>query len=613
MLTEEQQIAELISNFAAGLQPPPDETVSEWADKNRILPQTSSAEPGTWRTDRTPYLREIMDALSANSRVREVAWMKSAQIGGTEAGINWISYIMDRNPGPSMIVQPTILLAERFSKQRLAPQFDLMPGLNEKVSGAAGSNNLLEKSFPGGILLLTGANSASGLRSMPIKNLFLDEVDAYPEDADGEGSPVDLAVARTTTFSRKKIFYNSTPVFEASSVIYRKFLEGDQRFYNIPCPHCGTHQKLEFSRLKWDQKPNGSIRSVWYECAHCLEPIEERFKPQLLKEGFWNPENPGAEMRSYQISALYSPLGWYSWREMASDFLKAKGNPEKMRVFVNTRLGEPWVEEGTRLESHELTARVEKYSAEVPAGAVILTAAVDIQTAAGGRLEIEVVGWGPGFESWLIDYKTIHGRHDDPKTWQSLDDYLLQGWTHETGNRILINGVFVDSGDGETTLDCYKYTKPRESRRVFSSKGRGGPLAIIHTATKSNRAGATLYTIGVDAAKSAVFSNLRISEPGPGFCHFPDGTTESYFLGLTSEKQIKVVKNGRLTLTWKKIRERNEPLDLRVLNFAMIQLLAPNFEAISKRLANSVVSVDTKPENRVSRRTGPIVFSKGIR
>ena len=606
---------ELLNAFKSGFCPPPIYTVSEWADKFRVLPQTSAAEPGNWRTDRTPYLKEIMDSLSPSVNCSDVVFMKSAQIGGTEAGINWIDYIIAAAPGPSLIVQPTVLISERFSKQRLAPQIELMEVLKEKINSAGGSNNILEKSFPGGILLLTGANSAAGLRSMPVKNLMLDEIDAYPEDAEGEGDPVSLATARTTTYGRRaKRFYCSTPTLEATSKILRLFNEGDQRFYNIPCPHCGTFQKLEFSRLKWEiDKKSKSVKTAFYECAECNEKIDEHEKPKIFGLGYWEPENPGAEIRSYHISALYSPLGWYSWRQMATEFLSAKGNPDKMKTFVNTRLGEPWIENGQRVETSELIKRCEPYAANIPAGVLILTAGIDVQA---DRLEMEIVGWGIGRENWLIDYNTIMGDPKDVKTWQMLDDYLAGPWIHETGARLTIQGGFVDSGDGNTSLDVYRYTKARENRRIYSSKGRGGSaIPLISKMSKGNKIGAGLFILGVDSAKSIIYDMLKNEDPGPGFCHFPEGTSESYFLGLTAEKQIKIYKNGRLTVRWKKIRERNEPLDTRVLNLAMIELLNPNFEALEKRLNLNENTADQAPQNvakATNRRRGPIVYNKGI-
>jgi phage terminase large subunit GpA-like protein len=555
-----------------------------------------------------------MDSLSASSRCQEVAFMKSAQIGGTEAGINWIDYIIDSAPGPSLIVQPTISIAERFSKQRLAPQFELMDSLNEKVNGPKGSNNILEKSFPGGILMLTGANSAAGLRSMPVKNLMLDEIDAYPEDAEGEGDPVDLATARTTTFSRRKIFYCSTPTLEATSKILRKFNEGDQRYYNVPCLECGTLQKLEFNRLKWELDSGGkNIKAVWYECASCCYKMEEHEKPKMFAAGVWVPENPEAEFRSYHINALLSPLGWFSWRMMAKEFINAKGQPDKLKTFVNTRLGEPWTEDGTRIETSDLLSRCEEYSHEIPKGVLILTAGIDVQD---DRLECEVTGWGVGRESWLIDYRVIIGDPRKKRTWEDLDDYLLSPWVHESGARLAIQGAFVDSGDGNTALDVYRYTKPRSTRRIYSSKGRGGAhLPLIAQMSKGNKIKAILYILGVDGGKSVVYDSLKISEPGPGFCHFPTGTTESYFLGLTAEKQVKIYKNGRLTHIWKKMRDRNEPLDTRVLNLAMIELLNPNFDLLNQRINKAPRNPEAAERSaaRSKRRKGPMVYSKGVK
>ena len=238
---------------AAGARPDPLLTISQWADKYRTLSQRASAEPGPWRTDRTPYLREIMDCLSPSSPVERVVFMKGAQIGATESGNNWIGYVIHQAPGPMMAIQPTVEMAKRNSKQRIDPLIEESEVLRKLVSDPRSrdsGNTILSKDFPGGVLVMTGANSAVGLRSMAARYLFLDEADAYPGDVEGEGDPVNLATARTRTFARRKIFLCSTPKITGLSRIEAAFEESDQRRYWLPCPACHAYQVLQFPQLQ---------------------------------------------------------------------------------------------------------------------------------------------------------------------------------------------------------------------------------------------------------------------------------------------------------------------------------------------------------------------------
>ncbi|HFB98050.1 MAG TPA: phage terminase large subunit family protein, partial [Bryobacterales bacterium] len=273
--------------FDQGLRPDPPLTVSEWADKHRRLSARASSEPGPWRTARTPYLREIMDALSPASPIERVVFMKGAQVGATETGNNMIGYVIHHAPGPMLAVLPTVEMAKRNSRQRIDPLIEESEVLKGRVRPARSrdsGNTVLAKEFPGGILVMTGANSAVGLRSMPVRYLFLDEVDGYPGDVDGEGDPVALAEARTRTFSRRKIYVVSTPTIKGVSRIEREYEASDQRRYFVPCPHCGHMQWLQFERLRWEK---GEPETAHYLCENCETPIEEHHKTAMLENGEW--------------------------------------------------------------------------------------------------------------------------------------------------------------------------------------------------------------------------------------------------------------------------------------------------------------------------------------
>ncbi|OFZ55005.1 MAG: phage tail protein [Bdellovibrionales bacterium RIFOXYC1_FULL_54_43] len=560
----------------------PDEllTVSEWADKYRVLTQKASAEPGQWRTSRTPYLKEIMDCLSPLSPIEKVVFIKGAQVGGTEAGNNWIGYVIDYSPGPMMCVQPTVVTAKRNSKQRIAPLIEECPRLAAKVKQARSrdsGNTVLEKDFPGGRLVMTGANSAVGLRSMPVRFLFLDEVDGYPGDVDGEGDPVALAEARTRTFARKKIFLVSTPTFEGRSKIKAAYDESDQRKYYLPCPHCGGFQDLKWSQVKW---PAGKPFEAAYICEHCQKPIEEYHKTKMLAAGEWRAQKPGVgggKIAGFHLNSLYSPLGWYSWGQAADDWEKAKGKPDKLRGLINTVLGETWKEKGEAPESKRLYERRERYPLnKVPAGGLFLTAGVDVQK---DRLELEIVAWGRDKQSWSIDYRVISGETSSEVPWKELNKVLMQEWPHERGASLPIKMLAVDSGFN--TQHVYNWARKHPITRVMAIKGidsasilLGQPSAVDVTVRgRKVKRGFRVWPVGVSIAKSELYSWLRLDSPSegeaypPGYCHLPE-YGEEYFQQITAEELVTKIVRGFRKYEWVKTRDRNEALDARVYSRA---------------------------------------------
>ena len=391
-------------SWEGGLMPDPQYTVSAWADAHRMLSSKSTAEPGRWRTDRTPYLREIMDCLSTTSSVQRVVMMKGAQTGGTEAGNNMLGYAIHMAPGPILAVSPTVEMAKRNSRQRIEPLITEVPALRQRIAPARSrdsGNTVLSKEFPGGVLVMTGANSAVGLRSMPARFLFLDEVDGYPGDVDGEGDPILLAERRSATFARRrKIFMVSTPTVKGTSRIQREFDRSDKRYFCVPCPFCRHYQALDFKQFTWTE---GQPETVRFTCQACDKKIPEHHKTAMLRDGQWQATEEGDGVtRGYHLSSLYSPVGWFSWEEAARMFEQAQANPELMKGFVNTVLGEAYEEEYDAPEWERLYERREKYSmGTVPEGGLFLTAGVDVQK---DRLECEIVAWGRNKESWSVDY-----------------------------------------------------------------------------------------------------------------------------------------------------------------------------------------------------------------
>jgi phage terminase large subunit GpA-like protein len=569
------------SAFGQGLAPEPLLSLSDWADEFRFLSNTASSEPGRWRTARTPYLREIMDCLSPAHPAERVVVMSGAQIGKTECGNNWIGYVIHRSPGPMLMVQPTVELAKRVSKQRIAPMIEATPALRERVaeSRSRDSGNTVQvKEFEGGVLIITGANSSAGLRSMPIRFLFMDEVDNYPGDVDGQGDPVALAEKRTSTFARRKVLLTSTPTLQGLSRIEREYLASDQRRYFLPCPLCGHMDYLlwrgdEHHRIEWDEHRPETARMV---CGGCEASVEERHKTQMLAMGQWRPTTPGdGKTAGFHLSALYSPVGWKSWAQCVSEFLQAKEDPFRLKTWVNTVLGETWEERGDSVAPESLMARVEAYAAEVPRGVGALVAAVDVQ---GDRLEAVVKGYGAGEESWLIAFTQIHGDPARDTVWHELDQFLRQRFVHENGQRLAVDCTVIDSG-GAHTEHVYRYAKARAGRRVFPIKGGsivGRPL--VERPSHHNRYRVQLFVLCVDTGKDTVLSRLRIPTPGPGFVHLPEWIDEEYVAQLTAEKAIrKYVKGRGAVREWVKLRERNEALDLEVYALGALYIMGVAF------------------------------------
>ena len=579
--------------FLRGLRPDPRITVSEWADRNRLLTTRSSAEPGPWRTDRTPYLREIMDALSSTSTVEQVVFMKGSQVGGTEVGNNWIGYVIDHCPGPMMAVMPTEKVQKRKSRQTLDALIEDTPRLAAKVAAKKSrdpGNTTLLKVFPGGMLVLASAESAADLRSMAVRFLFLDEVDAYPQELEGEGDPDELAERGTHTFHNRKILRVSTPTVDGRSRIARAFAETDRRFFHVPCPHCGAAQRITWQKIKWEQRddeiPERVVlelrehkREVWMECERCHRRIDEHHKTAMLKAGVWIPEDPslGERVRGYHLSALYSPHGMYSWTQSVVRFLRAQGRPNRLRVWVNQDLGETWKDKGDAPDWQRLFELREAYPmAVVPRGGVVLTAGVDIQA---DRFEYEVVAWGLGLESWSVSYVVHPCDPTKADSWVELDRLLSREYPFADGGPpSRLAGVAVDTGYEAQKIYAWarRYGK---SARLFLVKGRTGTHVPVGTPTAVDvevggrrlKRGVRLWPVDVGVLKEELYENLglrppvEVGQPHPeGFCHFPQYGVE-FFKALTAETLVRRrLKGGRVVLDWEKTRERNEALDCRV-------------------------------------------------
>lgn len=554
--------------------------VSEWADKYRMLSTKSASEPGQWRTARTPYLKDIMDCLSPHNPIQRIVFMKGAQIGGTECGNNWIGYIIHQSPGPMMAVSPTVEMAKRNSKQRIDPLIEESPVLKHKVSAPRSrdsGNTMLSKDFPGGVLVMTGANSAVGLRSMPARYLFMDEIDGYPKDIDGEGDPIVLAERRTATFNtKKKIFLVSTPTLKGISAIEREFSHSDQRYYFVPCPFCGGFQSLKWQQIK-------SIDGIaWYECEHCQQLIPEHYKTEMLEHGRWEATAKSTDglTAGFHLSSLYSPVGWLSWTECLKVYEKAQKNATLMQSFQNTILGETYEQESEAPEWQRLYQAREDYPlGTIPMGGLFLTAGVDIQK---NRIECEVVAWGRQKQSWSVDYYVLDGDTAKPEVWAKLAEIVNKDYPHESGITMPIRVMCVDSG--YATQDVYNFVRQfnqavwggngaraNAPRTVVAIKGQSRDTAMILSTSKADtkKKGLKVWNVSGPVIKTELYRWLRMERVGAessifGWCHFP-AYNEEYFKQLTAERMVVRMSHGYPKSVWEKDpARRNEALDCRV-------------------------------------------------
>lgn len=611
-----EKIAKMKRKTGEVLEPPPDMTIDEWADKYRVLPKESSSEHGQWRTSRFPFLREVMRELSPQSPAREVVARKGSQVGFTEVCINKMFYTIDFHPASYLYIQKTVTAVERFSKQRLAPSIEVCPRIKDKIGTAKSrdsSNTITEKKFPGGIIILGGANSAASLRSMPLCHLDADEQDSYEENIQDEGDPTELAIKRTTNFPKRKIFKLSTPKLTETSKILPAFEAGDQRYYFIRCPFCGHAAPIawkdpgemkSFTIQYTDDNPNTAALA----CVECGCLIEEKYKTKMMAEengAYWFKNNPHSIIPSFCLSGLYSPYGFFSWKQAVQDWLKAQRNFDKelLQVHINTVLAEGFSISGKIIVSSGIKKRCEHYIADVPMQGKFVIASADVQD---NRIEAEIIAWGRAEESWSVCYEVFMGDTEGDEVWLKLDAFLQQQWRHESGNMMMPIISMIDSG--YRTRKVHSFCRLREHRRVFPIQGVPGwgkGLIDRPASERRHKDGVYVFKAYVDEIKSKFYSQLKImleeGEVGkPGYCHFPrkDEYNTRYFDMLTSERLVTKKVRGYPKLEWELPKgKRNEALDIRVYNIAGLNILNPNFDVIDR--AGGVLAA---PERVVKKR-----------
>lgn len=574
----------VLDSWRRGWTIPEPITLSAWADRYRKLPKEGSSEAGDWYTSRMPFLREIMDCLHRESTVRETTIKKSTQVGGTEVGINWLGYIIEHAPASVMYVLPTIDTARKFSEQRLSPAIALMPVLQERIPPARSrdsGNTTLMKKFPGGVLVLSGANSSASLASMPIMYLVLDELSKYQTDLDNQGGAEQQALRRTSSYVRRKILRISSCTIKDACAISTAYDDGDQSRYHVPCPHCGVKQVLVIDQLTDEGQ---------FVCLHCGQLIDEHHKTRMLEGGEWIAQRPerSGQHRSFHIWSAYAAIGLgYTWREIADMRAEARKDPAKEVVFVNTILGEAYEGASQKVEAHDLQQRAGKWVRRtVPRGGFILTAGVDVQV---NRFAVQIVAWGRNEQAFIVDYVELPADPTRKEDWDILWDFLAQPVANAAGIALQISAAAVDSGNW--TQEVYNAVRPRQTQGVMAIKGsKDATRPIIGRASKqevdtkgrTQRRGVNLWIIGVNSAKSTLMQRLlgdTDRDEETRLIHFPADLPDDYYAMLTAERFDLQAKR------WlKKKGARNEALDTLV--YAYAAALSPSVRIHVKREAD---------------------------
>lgn len=567
-----------LAGTEVALRPPPMLSLSEWADRHYYLSAESAAEPGRWRT--LPYQRGILDAIT-DPAVERVTMMKSARVGYTKMVGAAIGYYMHRDPCSILVVQPTVEDAQGYSKEEIAPMLrdcEVLAAIVKEPTTRVAESTILQKTFPGGVLSMVGANSGRGFRRVSRRVVIFDEVDGYPPSAGAEGDQIKLGIRRTEFFWNRKIIAGSTPLVAGASRIEEMFESGDRRRYHVPCPHCGHLDILVFHEgerghfMAW---PEGEPEAAHFVCKANGCVIEDHEKRGMLERGEWRADGEFAGHASFHIWAAYSLSPNATWGQLAAEFVEAKHQgPEKLKTFVNTVLGETWHDRGEAPDWERLYLRREPYPiGTVPAGVRFLTAGVDVQK---DRFVFEVVGWGETKESWSIEAGELHGDTSNEATWSQLDALLSRTFPAAEG-AMSITTLGIDSG--YNTQQVYNWARRHPMSRVIACKGVATARTLIGTASpvdvtargKRYQRGYRVWPVGVSIAKAELYGWLRLPRPGegepipPGYCHFPEHA-EEFFKQLTAEHLVTTRKRTGFTEhKWNVLPGRqNHQLDARV-------------------------------------------------
>jgi len=552
------------------MQPPEDLSVSEWAEKYRVISSNTAAIPGPWRNDKTPYLVEIMDELN-NYETQEIVFCKPTQIGGTEAELNMTGYVIQQDPSPMVIVYPTDKLGESIATNRIRPMVKSSPALRERFQELRSQK--MEMQFDGMYLTIVGSNSASDLASRAAKYLFLDEVDKYPGASKKEADPISLARERTKTFANRKIYMTSTPTIK-SGHIWKNLLDCDvEKHFFVPCPHCGEMIELVFANLRFPEKEEGLTASdradqAAYVCQECGCAISDQHKARMLRQGEWRvvKENNSARRKiGYWISVLYSPFVRFS--EIALEWISSQGDNEKLQNFVNSWLAEPWEDARLATSADVVMERQTEFEEfEVPTWAKLLTGGVDVQETC---IYWSIHAWG----DFITSQNICHGQ---ALSWADVERVMNYGYQKEDGTQLVVSLCLIDSGfDSDAVYDfCAS-----NSDWAIPSKGSSRVMTEHFHLSKINKTdskayGMTLCVLDGGKYKDMIAARMK-KENGRGAWMVYKGCDMEFAKQVTSEHKVQVKKGDRIVQMWelKASHTDNHYLDCSVYAFAAADVL----------------------------------------
>lgn len=604
------------------IKPKPQISGSTWAEEYRFLSPEDSKKAmlgdPKWSHEGFEFLAPFEDAFT-DPEVRELTIMKSGQTGFTQAMLNCIGYVIDQAPGPILILYPTETNAKKFSKRKLQPMLRDTPVLHGKISDAEkkdGNNSTLELTFPGGFASLVSSKSVNNLSMQSIMYLFIDEKDRIDRIAGAEGDTIAIVAKRLQGFREVSKQINiSTPTVKGSSRIEDDYKRSNQTEFQVPCPECGKYQTLKFGNLKgWRiDKGNYKPELTYYECENekCKAQLTERDKYIMLRE--LKPVAKYPERKSHVgfiINELYSTLS--TWEDVIRQWIDAKDNPATLQTFVNTVLGETWEDSEITIPDNVLMARREPYTYEkLPEGIIYLTAAGDVQK---DRIEIGIVGWGVGEESWLVDYQIFYGdpelpySTDEKNLYYRIEQYLDSRFLHESEIYLKINSVGIDTGYATSSVQRFiKRMNKHGKSWIFALQGDRGQAGapIINRGSVNNKWRVRQFTVGTYTAKNIIFSRLAVDKYGPGYMHFPQTLSnkkivdEEFIKQLLSEKKTPKYEKGiKVGEKWVKVRTRNEHLDITVYNLAALYHQNVNLKAISENFTDKVEKMKDEIEEK---------------
>lgn len=561
-----------IMDALAVLKPPEKLTVSEWADKYRILSELDSAAPGHWRTSKTPYLKAVMDAFNEDF-IHDITFCAGTQLGKTSAEQNMLGYAVAQDPGPMLIVYPTKELAKFTSEKRLQPMFRLCESLAQKFDERRSQD--LELNFGDMYIALIGANSAAGLSSRPARYIFFDEIDKFPKWTGEEAGPLELAAERTKTFYNRKIVKVSTPTLKTGN-IWQGWLNADIQYrYFVPCPHCGEMQVLEFGQIKW---PEGADETearaaANYECKYCHEIIDDRQKPAMLRAGEWRGERKKkgrAHKVAYHLNSIYSP--WLTFGDVAAKFMASKDDPPLLMNFVNSWLAEPWEDKSSRMKSDVVMAKALPYErGRMPAAAQLVTCGIDVQL---DHFYYSVRAWGAHMTSWLVDW----GRAE---TWADLETVVERNYADVNGEIHNVNLACMDSG--YNTDDVYSFCA-QHMGVIVPTKGASRALKSRYTVSILDKQvagfGLRLYEMDTNQLKNFIASRMSINPGAYGSWNVYEGIEREYADQICSEQRVeKKDRKGRVSIVWDKISSHaaNHLLDCETNNVLAAEIMGVRF------------------------------------